>query len=166
MSGKSTFLRSLGINMVLAGIGSVVCASSASIHPLPILVSMRLSDSLADNESYFYAEIKRLKQIMNCLEKERSFVLLDEILRGTNSDDKRNGTVEVIKKMIQKNAIGAIATHDIEVCLTTNTYPQQLINKCFEAQIIDNDLYFDFKLRDGVCKNRSASFLMQKMGVI
>ena len=166
MSGKSTFLRSLGINMVLAGIGSVVCASSASIHPLPILVSMRLSDSLADNESYFYAEIKRLKQIMNCLEKERSFVLLDEILRGTNSDDKRNGTVEVIKKMIQKNAIGAIATHDIEVCLTTNTYPQQLTNKCFEAQIIDNDLYFDFKLRDGVCKNRSASFLMQKMGVI
>ncbi|MBC7494487.1 MAG: DNA mismatch repair protein, partial [Flavobacterium sp.] len=166
MSGKSTFLRSLGINMVLAGIGSVVCASSANIHPLPILVSMRLSDSLADNESYFYAEIKRLKQIMNCLEKERSFVLLDEILRGTNSDDKRNGTVEVIKKMIQKKAIGAIATHDIEVCLTANSYPQQLINKCFEAQIIDNDLYFDFKLRDGVCKNRSASFLMQKMGVI
>ncbi|MBC7493493.1 MAG: DNA mismatch repair protein, partial [Flavobacterium sp.] len=166
MSGKSTFLRSLGINMVLAGIGSVVCASTASIHPLPILVSMRLSDSLADNESYFYAEIKRLKQIMNCLEKERSFVLLDEILRGTNSDDKRNGTVEVIKKMIQKKAIGAIATHDIEVCLTTNTYPQQLVNRCFEAQIIDNDLYFDFKLRDGVCKNRSASFLMQKMGVI
>ena len=166
MSGKSTFLRSLGINMVLAGIGSVVCASSANIHPLPILVSMRLSDSLADNESYFYAEIKRLKQIMNCLEKERSFVLLDEILRGTNSDDKRNGTVEVIKKMIDRKAIGAIATHDIEVCLTTTMYPQQLVNKCFEAQIVNDDLYFDFKLRDGICKNRSASFLMQKMGVI
>ena len=166
MSGKSTFLRSLGVNMVLAGIGSVVCASKASIHPMPILVSMRLSDSLADNESYFYAEIKRLKYIMDCLVKRRGFVLLDEILRGTNSDDKRNGTIEVVKKMLQKRAIGAIATHDIEVCLTTNEYPNELTNKCFEAEIVHNDLYFDFKLRNGVCKNRSASFLMQKMGVI
>ena len=166
MSGKSTFLRSLGINMVLAGIGSSVCASKSTVHPMPILVSMRLSDSLADSESYFFAEIKRLKQIMESLEEKRSFVLLDEILRGTNSDDKRNGTIEVVKKMIQKNAIGAIATHDIEVCLTTNDYPNQLTNKCFEVEIVNNDLHFDYKLRDGICKNRSASFLMQKMGVI
>ena len=166
MSGKSTFLRSLGINMVLAGMGSSVCASKSSIHPMPILVSMRLSDSLSDNESYFYAEIKRLKAIMDGLENRRSFVLLDEILRGTNSDDKRNGTVEVVKKMIHKNAIGAIATHDIEVCQTTNQYPDVLTNKCFEVEIINNDLHFDYKLRDGICKNRSASFLMKKMGVI
>ena len=166
MSGKSTFLRSLGINMVLAGMGSSVCASKSSIHAMPILVSMRLSDSLSDNESYFYAEIKRLKAIMDGLENRRSFVLLDEILRGTNSDDKRNGTVEVVKKMIQKTAIGAIATHDIEVCLTTNEYPNVLTNKCFEVEIINNDLHFDYKLRDGICKNRSASFLMKKMGVI
>jgi len=166
MSGKSTFLRSLGINMVLGGTGSVVCASEATMHPLPVLVSMRLSDSLSDSESYFFAEIKRLKQIMDALEEKPAFVLLDEILRGTNSDDKRNGTIEVVKKMIAKNAIGAIATHDIEVCLTTNEHPETLTNQCFEVEIKNNDLYFDYKLRNGICKNKSATFLMQKMGVI
>ncbi|OXA95743.1 DNA mismatch repair protein [Flavobacterium oncorhynchi] len=166
MSGKSTFLRSLGINMVLGGIGSVVCASKANIHPLPVLVSMRLSDSLADSESYFFAEIKRLKQIMDALEDRPAFVLLDEILRGTNSDDKRNGTIEVVKKVIAKKAIGAIATHDIEVCLTTNEYPEILTNQCFEVEIKNNELHFDYKLRAGICKNKSATFLMQKMGVI
>lgn len=166
MSGKSTFLRSLGINMVLTGMGSAVCASQANVHPLPVLVSMRLSDSLSDSESYFFAEIKRLKQIMDELEDQPAFVLLDEILRGTNSDDKRNGTIEVVKKIISKKAIGAIATHDIEVCLTTNDYLNILTNKCFEVEIINNDLHFDYKLRDGICKNRSATFLMKKMGVI
>lgn len=166
MSGKSTFLRSLGINMVLAGTGAPVCAAQANVHPLKVLVSMRLSDSLSDSTSYFFAEIKRLKQIMDSLQNERSFVLLDEILRGTNSDDKRNGTIEVIKKMIQKNAIGAIATHDTEVCLTTNEFPQQLINKSFEVAIVDNELFFDYKLRDGICQNKSATFIMKKWGVI
>ena len=166
MSGKSTFLRSLGINMVLAGTGSAVCASAATVHPLPVLVSMRLSDSLSDSESYFFAEIKRLKQIMDELATQPAFVLLDEILRGTNSDDKRNGTIEVVKKVIAHKAIGAIATHDIEVCLTTNEYPSILTNKCFEVEIVDNELYFDYKLRDGICKNKSATFLMTKMGVI
>ena len=166
MSGKSTFLRSLGVNMVLGGIGSVVCATKATIHPLPVLVSMRLSDSLADSESYFFAEIKRLKQIMEALEDQPAFVLLDEILRGTNSDDKRNGTIEVVKKVIAKKAIGAIATHDIEVCLTTNEYPDILTNQCFEVEIKNNELHFDYKLRNGICQNKSATFLMQKMGVI
>ena len=166
MSGKSTFLRSLGINMVLTGMGAPVCAIRANVHPLPVLVSMRLSDSLSDSESYFFAEIKRLKQIMDELEHQPAFVLLDEILRGTNSDDKRNGTIEVVKKIIAKKAIGAIATHDIEVCLTTNDYPNTLTNKCFEVEIIDNDLHFDYRLRNGICKNRSATFLMKKMGVI
>ena len=166
MSGKSTFLRSLGINMVLSGIGSAVCASEAKVHPLPVLVSMRLSDSLSDSESYFFAEIKRLKQIMDELENQPAFVLLDEILRGTNSDDKRNGTIEVVKKIISKKAIGAIATHDIEVCLTTNEYPEILTNQCFEVEIQNNDLHFDYKLRNGICKNKSATFLMKKMGVI
>jgi len=166
MSGKSTFLRSLGINMVLSGMGSPVCASQANVHPLPVLVSMRLSDSLSDSESYFFAEIKRLKQIMDELEANPAFVLLDEILRGTNSDDKRNGTIEVVKKIIAKRAIGAIATHDIEVCLTTNDFPDILTNKCFEVEISNDELHFDYKLHDGICKNKSATFLMKKMGVI
>ncbi len=166
MSGKSTFLRSLGVNMVLAGIGAPVCAREAMVHPFPVLVSMRLSDSLSDSESYFFAEIKRLKQIMDALEKENSFVLLDEILRGTNSDDKRTGTIAVVKKMIARQAIGAIATHDVEVCNITAEHPEQLVSRCFEANIENDNLYFDYKLRDGICKNKSATFLMEKMGVI
>jgi len=166
MSGKSTFLRSLGINMVLAGAGAPVCAAEAVVHPLPVLVSMRLSDSLSDSESYFFAEIKRLRQIMDALQEERAFVLLDEILRGTNSDDKRTGTIKVVKRMIGLNAIGAIATHDIEVCNTADEYPENLINRCFEVQIVDNELYFDYTLRNGICKNKSATFIMEKMGVV
>uniref|UniRef100_UPI0036D2A852 MutS-related protein n=1 Tax=Flavobacterium ardleyense TaxID=2038737 RepID=UPI0036D2A852 len=166
MSGKSTFLRTLGINMVLAGIGAPICASEANIHPLNVIVFMRQTDSLTDSESYFFAEIKRLKQIIDKLKSEKCFVLLDEILKGTNSDDKQTGTIEVIKKLISKNAIGAIATHDLKVCDTTNDYPTKLINKCFEVEIIANDLAFDYKLRDGVCKNKSATFLMKKMEII
>jgi len=166
MSGKSTFLRSLGINMVLAQAGAPVCAKEANIHPMPILVSMRVNDSLGEGESFFFAEVKRLKQLMQAAEKATSFVLLDEILRGTNSDDKRTGTVEVIKSIIQKNALGAIATHDLKVCDTTQDFPGILSNKCFEVKIEDNELVFDYSLRDGVCKNKSATFLMKKMGVI
>lgn len=166
MSGKSTFLRTLGINMVLAGTGAPVCASHANIHPLKVLVSMRLSDSLSDSESYFFAEVKRLKGIMDVLESEICFVLLDEILRGTNSDDKRSGTLGVIKKIIQKKAIGAIATHDLEVCLIADDNPNALTNQCFEVEIIDNELAFDYKLRPGICKNKSATFLMKKMEII
>lgn len=166
MSGKSTFLRTLGINMVLAGMGSVVCAAAASVHPLPVFVSMRQSDSLADSESYFFAEVKRLQYIIGCLQQQTSFVLLDEILRGTNSDDKRSGTIGVIEKIIRTQAIGAIATHDLEVCLTTDAHPDLLVNKCFEVAIIDDELVFDYKLHDGICKNKSATFLMKKMDII
>ena len=103
MSGKSTFLRSLGINMVLAQAGAPVCAQAATIQPMPVLVSMRVTDSLGEGESFFFAEVKRLKEIMEAAQGQTSFVLLDEILRGTNSDDKRTGTVGVIEKMISKS---------------------------------------------------------------
>jgi energy-coupling factor transporter ATP-binding protein EcfA2 len=166
MSGKSTFLRTLGVNMVLAGAGAPICASAARIHPLPVIVSMRLSDSLSDSESYFFAEVKRLKQLMHALDQQKCFVLLDEILRGTNSDDKRSGTIEVLKKILVKRGIGIVATHDLEVCNTTVLYPEQLSNKCFEVEIINDELVFDYKLRAGICKNKSATFLMKKMGVI
>ncbi|MEO9870757.1 MutS-related protein [Ekhidna sp.] len=166
MSGKSTFLRTVGINMVLAGIGAPVYATKSSVHPLPVLVSMRLSDSLSDSESYFYAEVKRLKYIMDRLEKEPCFVLLDEILRGTNSDDKRNGTIEVIRKMAAKRVFGGIATHDLEVCNVSKEFSNTLINKRFEVEIINDELVFDYKLQDGVCQNKSASFIMKKMEVI
>lgn len=166
MSGKSTFLRTVGVNMILASIGAPVYAKKSSVHPLPVFVSMRLSDSLSDSESYFYAEVKRLKYIMDHLDKEPCFVLLDEILRGTNSDDKQDGTMEVIRKMASKKAFGGIATHDLEVCNVANDYPELLINKRFEVAIIDDELVFDYTLQDGICQNKSASFIMKKMGVI
>lgn len=166
MSGKSTFLRTLGINMILGNAGAPICASNAQIHPLPVVVSMRMSDSLTDSESYFFAEVKRLKQIMDELEHQICFVLLDEILKGTNSDDKRLGTVKVIEKLVQKNVIGAIATHDLEVCNITLVYPKNLSNHCFEVEIINNELVFDYKLRNGICKNKSATFLMNKLDII
>lgn len=166
MSGKSTFLRTLGINMVLGNAGAPVCSSKAQLHPLPVIVSMRMSDSLTDSESYFFAEVKRLKQMMDELDKNICFVLLDEILKGTNSDDKRLGTVKVVEKMVLKKAIGAIATHDLEVCNITSSYPNNLSNNCFEVEIVNNELVFDYKLRDGICKNKSATFLMNKMEII
>ncbi|MFY7652142.1 MAG: MutS-related protein [Chitinophagaceae bacterium] len=166
MSGKSTFLRTIGINLVLAGIGSAICAKKATVHPLDVLVSMRQTDSLANSESYFLAEVKRLQAIMNQLNQKVCFVLLDEILKGTNSDDKQAGTIAIIKKLVAKKAIGLIATHDLAVCKMVEEYPNNLVNKCFEVAIVNNELVFDYQLQEGVCKNKTATFLMQKMAVI
>ncbi len=166
MSGKSTFLRTIGVNLVLAGIGAPICASSATFFPLPLFVSMRLTDSLEDSESYFYAEVKRLQLIIEQVQKKPCFVLLDEILRGTNSDDKQSGTIGVILKLIREKTFGMIATHDLEVCETTDNYPDILINKCFEVEIKNDDLHFDYKIRDGVCQNKNATFIMKKMNII
>ncbi|MBE2290683.1 MAG: DNA mismatch repair protein [Chitinophagaceae bacterium] len=166
MSGKSTFLRTMGVNMVLCNAGSAVCAQEAGIHPMPMFVSMRQSDSLADNESYFFAEVKRLQHIIGHLNSGPAFVLLDEILRGTNSDDKRSGTIGVIEKIIRTQAIGAIATHDLEVCHTTDAYPTVLTNKCFEVETAGGELSFDYRLRSGICQNKNATFIMKKMGII
>lgn len=166
MAGKSTFLRSLGVNMVLANIGAPICAKEANIHSLPIYVSMRQSDSLNEQESYFFAEVKRLQYIMNQLKTQACFLLLDEILRGTNSEDKRNGTLGVINKIIEYNGIGVIATHDLDVCQITYQYPSILKNMRFEAQIVNNELYFNYKLQNGICENKSATFLMKKLDII
>jgi len=166
MSGKSTFLRTIGVNLVLANCGSVVASTSAKFQPRQILVSMRLDDSLADSQSYFFAEINRIKMIVEKMNQQNSFIILDEILRGTNSDDKRNGTIELLKKLKDQNATGIIATHDTEVCQLTYQYSDYFRNKCFEVEIKENDLYFDYVLRDGICQNKSATFLMKKVGII
>lgn len=166
MSGKSTFLRTVGINLVLSYVGAPVDCTTAQVFPLPLWVSMRLTDSLSDSESFFFAEVKRLKQIVTEAEKQQIFVLLDEILKGTNSDDKKSGTIGVIEKLHHLNVLGMIATHDLEVCETTYKYPQSMHNKCFEVEIISNELHFDYKLKDGVCQNKNATFIMKKMKII
>lgn len=166
MSGKSTFLRTLGIAVILSNAGSVIPATNATFFPIPLLVSMRLSDSLEESTSYFFSEVKRLKLIIDNLNQGPAFVLLDEILRGTNSDDKQNGTIGIVEQMVRLNAIGMIATHDLEVCETTRSHPSYLSNQCFEVEIRDNDLFFDYKLRNGICQNKSATFIMKKYQVI
>ena len=166
MSGKSTFLRALGVNMLLTLMGLPVCAREASVHPMKILVSMRMSDSLTDGKSYFFAEIDRLQGIIRTLEQEACFVLLDELLRGTNSEDKQLGTMKIIERMVALGAVGVIATHDLEVCSLAQHYPQKLQNKCFEVQINGDELYFDYRLREGICQQKNASFLMKKLGII
>ena len=167
MSGKSTFLRTIGINMILARAGSFVCAGQFIFYPYEVSVSMRISDSLQDSESFFYAELKRLHQIIMKLEAgEKTFILLDEILRGTNSNDKHNGTVGLIRKLVAAKACGIIATHDLTVSKLAEEANGYISNKCFESEIINDELVFDYKLKDGVCTKLSASFLMKKMGVI
>lgn len=167
MSGKSTFLRTLGINLVLARSGSVVCADRFTFYPYTVHVSMRISDSLQDSESFFYAELKRLQSIILELEAgQKTFIILDEILRGTNSNDKHSGTVGLIRKLVAARACGIIATHDLTVSELADVYPGYISNKCFESSIVNDELIFDYKLKDGVCTKLSASFLMTKMGII
>jgi MutS domain V len=167
MSGKSTFLRTLGVNLALAKMGSPVCASEFSFYPYNIFVSMRVSDSLQNSESFFFAELKRLKRIITELEKGRkTFVILDEILRGTNSNDKRAGTIGLIKNLMAHKAVGIIATHDLVIGDMEKQYPNYLENKCFEVKLSENGLIFDYKLKNGVAQQMSAAFLMEKMGIV
>ncbi len=167
MSGKSTFLRTLGINLVLARAGSHVCANRFVFYPFSVHVSMRITDSLQDSESFFYAELKRLHSIIEELQAgEKTFVILDEILRGTNSNDKHNGTIGLIRKLVAANATGIIATHDLTVARLAEENKGYISNQCFESEIINDELVFDYKLKEGVCTRLSASFLMKKMGVI
>jgi hypothetical protein len=167
MSGKSTFLRTLGINLVLARAGSAVSASRFLFFPYDVWVSMRITDSLQDSESFFYAELKRLETIIRHISAgNKTFILLDEILRGTNSNDKHNGTVGLIRKLVSRNACGIIATHDLLVADLSVEYPAYINNKCFESEIINDELIFDYKIKDGVCTKLSASFLMKKLGII
>jgi len=167
MSGKTTFLRTLGVNLVLAQCGAPVCANSFSFTPMHIQSSIRVSDSLQESTSYFMAELKRLHDIVIKLESgEPSLVLIDEILRGTNSDDKTHGSEQFIKKLIAYNCLTMFATHDLSLSVLENESPEKIDNYCFESVIENGELIFDYKLRKGVARNKNASFLMQKMGII
>lgn len=167
MSGKSTFLRTLGLNLILAKMGAPVCAAQFIFHPFEVFLSMRINDSLQNNESFFFAELKRLKLLIEQLSSsQKTFIMLDEILRGTNSNDKYEGTVGLVKKLIARKATGIIATHDLSVTQLTKEHSDYLSNKCFEVEIRAEDLYFDYKLKPGVCEKMSASFLMKKLDII
>lgn len=167
MAGKSTFLRAVGVNMVLARIGAPVCASGFVFTPVDLFTNMRTTDSLFHDESYFFAELKRLSTILNQIrEGQGLFVILDEMLKGTNSVDKLTGSKELIRKFIQLNSVALIATHDLKLSEMEQECPGQVFNKCFEITILDDELVFDYKLTNGVTKTMNATFLMKKMGII
>lgn len=167
MAGKSTYLRTIGVNYLLACIGTPVCCEKLKLHPNQLITSLRTSDSLSDNESYFFAELKRLKRIIDLLNQEQQlFIILDEILKGTNSMDKQKGSFDLIRQFMQLKANGIIATHDLLLGSLIKQFPEEIRNYCFEADIKDNELTFSYKLREGVAQNMNACFLMKKMGII
>jgi len=167
MAGKSTFLRTVGINLILASNGCKVCASSFEFSPCRIYTNMRTSDNLMNDESYFYAELLRLQSMLTLLRKgENLFVILDEMLKGTNSTDKLNGSKELINQLVLLKTHGIVATHDLGLTELTSLYPTQLKNQCFEVQLLQDELKFDYKLTDGVTRTMNATFLMKKMGII
>lgn len=167
MAGKSTFLRTVGVNLILARVGAPVCATQMRITPIDIYTNMRTTDSLLKDESYFFAELKRIKGVLDRLQSgERIFVILDEMLKGTNSVDKLNGSKELIKKLVEFKSVSLIATHDLKLSEMEAEFPQQIFNKCFEIRIENDELVFDYKLSDGATKTMNATFLMKKMGII
>ncbi|MFH1121647.1 MAG: hypothetical protein V1775_17640 [Bacteroidota bacterium] len=166
MAGKSTYLRVVGVNMILALAGAPVCARSFNCFPAPVFTSLRTSDSLISNKSYFYAELLRLKELIDRLDNGKAlFVLLDEILKGTNSADKQAGSKALLTQLIGLKAAGFIATHDLELGNLEQLFPGEVVNFHFEADIEGDELKFDYKLKPGIARNMNATFLMKKMGI-
>ncbi len=166
MAGKSTYLRSIGVNTVLAMAGAPVCATYFCLSPVQIVSSMRIADNLEESTSTFYAELKKLKTIIDKVNNnEKVFILLDEILRGTNSLDRHTGSAALIKQLIKHNAACIIATHDVELANMKKAYPDNILNYHFDVQVSNDELYFDYKLKEGICTSLNASILMKKIGI-
>ncbi|MGY0391473.1 MutS-related protein [Bizionia sp. KMM 8389] len=165
MAGKSTFLRTVSLHIVMANVGLPVCAKVSNYQPIKLITSMRTSDSLTDDSSYFFSELTRLKFIVDAIQKEPYFIILDEILKGTNSTDKAIGSKKFVEKLVASHATGIIATHDLSLC-EIETELEPVKNYFFDAQIINDELFFDYKFKKGICQNMNASFLLKKMEII
>ncbi|RMA66444.1 MutS-related protein [Ulvibacter antarcticus] len=169
MAGKSTFLRTVSLSIIMANSGLPVCAKSFSYTPIKLITSMRTSDSLSDDESYFFSELKRLKFIIDEIDPkgkaEKYFIILDEILKGTNSLDKAIGSRKFVERLVKSQSTGIIATHDLSLCEISDALPQ-VKNHYFDAEIIADELHFDYRFKDGICKNMNASFLLKKMDIV
>ena len=165
MAGKSTFLRTVALQIVMANVGLPVCATKSTYQPIKLITSMRTTDSLTDDESYFFSELKRLKFIVEEIKTDRYFIILDEILKGTNSTDKAIGSKKFVEKLVAGNATGIIATHDLSLCEVSESIPK-VKNYFFDARIEDDELYFDYTFQPGICQNMNASFLLKKMEIV
>ncbi len=165
MAGKSTFLRTVSLHIVMANVGLPICAKSSKYSPVKLITSMRTTDSLTDDSSYFFSELTRLKYIVDAIQKEPYFIVLDEILKGTNSTDKAIGSRKFVEKLVASNATGIIATHDLSLCEIEQEL-EDVKNYYFDAEIINDELHFDYKLKVGICQNMNASFLLKKMDIV
>ena len=167
MAGKSTYLRTVGVNYLLALIGAPVFASEMTVGVAALFTGLRTTDSLNDNESYFFAELRRLQSIVDRAAKgERMLIILDEILKGTNSTDKQKGSLALVSKLSGMNVAGIIATHDLVLGTLADRFPDRIFNRCFEAEIDGDTLKFDYILHPGIAQNLNAYFLMQHMGIV
>ena len=166
MAGKSTFLRSIGVNIILASLGAPVCAKSFSFAGIRMYSSMRTTDSLQSGKSYFLSELERLALITKEVQSEEPILLLlDEILKGTNSQDKANGSWHFVKQLLDHNVVGFVATHDLSLCELEKEC-NSIQNQHFAADIQGDDLSFDYTIKPGVCDSMNATFLMKKLGII
>ena len=173
MAGKSTFLRTIGVNIVLAFAGAPVCASRLKISPLNLFSSMQTSDSLDKHLSLFYAELQRLKMILDGISREETvFFLVDEMLKGTNATDRQKGAIAMLKQLMRNRANGIVATHDLKLTELEKpeeweNYPKgiNISNYHFDGYIKEDKLLFDYKLKKGICKSFNALILMRKMGI-
>lgn len=163
MAGKSTFLRSVGINIMMAQAGFHVMAEKFVFPKLRLYSSMRTTDDLSEETSYFHAELLRLRFIMDAIDRgENVFIILDEILKGTNSKDKEEGSRKFLQKLEEKGTKGLIATHDLSLTELAKEHGS-LINKYFDTNIQGENISFDYRMRDGIAQNMNASFLLKKM---
>lgn len=170
MAGKSTFLRSIGLAFICANSGFPVFAEMCEIPNLKLYSSMRTTDDLTVESSYFHAELTRLRFIMDAIERgEKVFVILDEILKGTNSKDKEIGSAKFLEKLRRLNTKGIIATHDLSLCKLAEGNAEgngSFRNMFFDSTISGEQLSFDYKIRPGICQNMNASFLLKKMKLV
>lgn len=166
MAGKSTFLRTIGINTVLALCGAPVCAGSMKVSVMTVLSYMRIKDSLNESTSTFKAELDRLQMLLAAVDSDsKIFFLIDEMLRGTNSVDKYRGSKAVIQQLIAKKGVGMVATHDLQIAELEKQYPDYIRNFYFDIQVKDGEMLFDYKIKHGECKTFNASMLLKRIGI-
>lgn len=166
MAGKSTFLRTVGINTVLALAGAPVCAGAMQVSVMYMISYMRIKDSLQESTSTFKAELDRMKMLLQTIEVQpASYFLIDEMLRGTNSVDKYRGSKAIIERLIQADATGMVATHDLQLSKLEEEHPGVIRNYHFDIQVAEGEMLFDYKLKLGECKIFNASLLLRGIGI-
>ncbi|MEP4534341.1 MAG: hypothetical protein ABJ004_14715 [Cyclobacteriaceae bacterium] len=164
MSGKSTFQRTIGLSMVMAQCGCPVDAASLEMGPVQVFTSMRTKDNLEEHTSSFYAELRRISQLLELASQQNTtFFVLDEILKGTNSDDRHKGSIALVRKLTDKNAFGMVSTHDLELGKIATSGVR---NFSFNSKILNNEIIFDYTLTEGLCQSFNASKLMENMGIL